>query len=191
MTTRIKQTGNPIGKIVALPIQRTASIPLLANPIVWECVIRSARPQRTNFMPSVETNGWGRSSLVSRVPFMNPQNVETRIAQIIRRNGFVMPDCIITPIRQVARIALYPTDRSIPAVINASSMPDAIRQFTLVCFRMFIRFGTCRNLPGRVIVKMINSNARTSSGPSFIRISPMPVFFSLLFMRFFLPMLLS
>ena len=152
-------------------------MPVLVKAMDLEPVMTSARPHSTFFMPMVDTKGWGRSRRVSSVPLMKPARVLTARPQSTSRKGFVMPDWTITPMVQVHSTQLEPTDRSIPAVIRAHSIPEAIRQLMDACFRIFMKLPTFMNLSGMVMQKIKTRMARAISVPSFCRSSFIFVFF--------------
>ena len=103
--------------------------------IIWDPVTRREAPQRKFFIPSVDTKGWGRWSLVSRVPLIRPTIVPAIRAIRIRTTGLVMPPLTSIPQMQAQNVALAPTERSIPAVIRQSSIPVERSAVKVVCFR--------------------------------------------------------
>ena len=88
-----------------------------------------------------------------------------------------MPDWTITPMVQVHSTQLEPTDRSIPAVIRAHSIPEAIRQLMDAAFRIFMALLTFGNVCGMVTLKIRIRINSASSVPSFCRSSFIFVFF--------------
>ena len=186
--TRMKLTGMP-GKVtlpeasVILPMEPPPShiresTPAPVKPMDLEPVMTSARPHRMFFMPMVDTKGWGRSRRVSRVPLMKPARVLTARPQTASSTGLVRPKFwTSTPMVQVHSTQLEPTDRSIPAVISAHSIPEAIRQLMDACFRMFMTLPIFGNLSGMVMQKMAIRITRASRVPSFCRSSFAELFF--------------
>ena len=138
----------------------------------------SAMPHSTFFMPMVDTKGWGRSRRVSRVPLMKPAKVLTARPAMISSGVLVMPKFSTrTPMVQVHSTQLEPTDRSMPAVISAHSMPEAIRQLMDACLKMFMMLVIFGNVSGIMMQKIrtrINSAIRV---PSFCRSSLAELFF--------------
>ena len=82
-----------------------------------------------------------------------------------------------TPMVQVHSTQLEPTDRSMPAVIRAHSMPEAIRQLMDACLKMFMMLAIFGNLSGMMMQKMSTRMARAISVPSFCRSSFAEFFF--------------
>ena len=78
---------------------------------------------------------------------------------------------------QVHSTQLEPTDRSIPAVIRAHSIPEAIRQLMDACFRMFMTLPIFGNLSGMVMQKTAIKITSASRVPSFCRSSFAELFF--------------
>ena len=126
----------------------------------------------------VDTKGWGRSRRVSRVPLMKPAKVLTARPAMASRKPLVMPNrSTSTPMVQVHSTQLEPTDRSMPAVIRAHSMPEAIRQLMDACFKMFMMLAILGNLSGMMTQKTMTSSASAISVPSFCRSSFAELFF--------------
>ena len=82
-----------------------------------------------------------------------------------------------TPMVQVHSTQLEPTDRSMPAVIRAHSMPEAIRQLMDACLRMFMMLAILGNLSGMMTQKMMTRIASAIRVPSFCRSSLAELFF--------------
>ena len=138
----------------------------------------SARPHSTFFMPMVDTKGWGRSRRVSRVPLMKPAKVLTARPAMISSGVLVMPKFWTrTPMVQVHSTQLEPTDRSMPAVIRAHSIPEAIRQLMDACLKMFMMLLIRGNLSGIMMQKMMTRMARAIRVPSFCSSSFAEFFF--------------
>ena len=168
----MKLTGMP-GKVPNLsteppPIHIRASTPVLVKPMDLDPVITRATPSSTFFMPMVDTKGWGRSSRVSRVPLMKPAKVLTARPQMARMRALVTPKFwTSTPMVQVHSTQLEPTDRSMPAVIRAHSMPEAIRQLMDACFKMFMMLPMRGNLSGMTAQKTTIRIKSAKTVPSF------------------------
>ena len=85
-----------------------------------------------------------------------------------RMKALVMPKfCISTPMVQVHNTQLEPTDRSMPAVIRAHSIPEAIRQLMDACLKMFMMLLIRGNLSGIATQKMTTRINRAIRVPSF------------------------
>ena len=76
-----------------------------------------------------------------------------------------------TPMVQVHSTQLEPTDRSMPAVIRAHSMPEAIRQLMDACFRMFMMLPMRGNLSGMTAQKTTIRIKSAKTVPSFSKSS--------------------
>ncbi len=177
----MKLKGMP-GKVSVLkreppPIHIRLSTPVLVKAMDFDPVITRARPHSTFFMPKVDTKGWGRSKRVSRMPLTKPANVLTARPAMISSGMLVMPKFwTSTPMVQVHSTQLEPTDRSMPAVIRAHSMPEAIRQLMEACLKMFMILLIRGNLSGIITQKMRTSSASAIRVPSFCK-SSFPEFF--------------
>ena len=122
--------------MVEEPSQRRPLIP--EKEIILEAVTSSAAPQSTFFIPRVDTKGCGRCSLVNSSPFTMPTRVPVRSATTIRTKELVTPLVTRNPHIQAAKVALAPTERSMPAVIRQSSIPVDRRALKVVCFKIDI-----------------------------------------------------
>ena len=88
--------------------------------------------------------------------------------------------CISTPMVQVHSTQLEPTDRSMPAVIRAHSIPEAMRQLMDACLRMFMTLLTRGNLSGMMTQKITIRMISAISVPSFCSSSLAELFFFIL-----------
>ena len=72
---------------------------------------------------------------------------------------------------QVHSTQFEPTDRSMPAVIRAHSIPQEMRQLMDACLRMFITLPIFGNVSGRTMQKMMTRMTSASAVPNFCRMS--------------------
>ena len=109
---------------------------------------------------------------------MKPAKVLTARPAMARTKALVMPKFWTrTPMVQVHSTQLEPTDRSMPAVIRAHSIPAAIRQLMEACLKMFMMLLRRGNLSGMATQKMTTRMNSAIRVPSFCSSSFAEFFF--------------
>ena len=156
-------------------------VPAIASPVTFfymKQYMESALPLSLIEAARIDGSGEFRTFNSIVLPLMKPAKVLTARPQMASRKALVMPKfCMSTPMVQVHSTQLEPTDRSMPAVIRAHSIPEAIRQLMDAAFRIFMALPTFGNFSGMVTLKIRIRINSASSVPSFCRSSFIFVFF--------------